>query len=292
VKTIKSKTEEVPGVLIDDVVLKRKLSRQSERQSGSSRNRHISNSPKRLSLSNPLKNLHNLKNPKYRNILLGIFVVLVCVGGLLLLNFKNLNVKVNNTKYVESTKIEAEAKEYLKDKPFFLFSQKDLKEDLMKKNILIEDIYVNKSFLFGLVLDVREFEPVMVIETTEGKSYFLTQSQRILPFDPAVNRELPNFVYENQIETLEDKKEYAYKSVQFMEKLSSLGINGGYRFDLFGNLSILTLDNKTIRFDLKEKYFSVDEQVKILDNALKTVDYKENGLIDVRFNYLLVKKVP
>lgn len=227
-----------------------------------------------------------------KKLLLGVGVGIVIVVLLLILNFRNLNVSVNKLAYLNNQEIEGDIKGYLNDKPFFLFSQKDLKDYMLQKYPAIEDMYISKSFLLGLVVEVKEYEPILIIKTTEGNQYFLTANKAIIPYDPKVTKPLKTMTYDNKIETLHDKIEYVDKSVQFVEKLNTIGISGDYSFDLFGNLSILTLDSKRVRVDLKEKYYSVDEQVKILDSSMKTQDYKESNLIDLRFNYLLVKKVP
>jgi hypothetical protein len=118
----------------------------------------------------------------------------------------------------------------------------------------------------------------------EGK-YFLIKDGTLIPHYE-VEKSFYTFRFEGKREDLENILGQIEKGVDFMSKFDALNLYGSNTFDNFGNLSILTLDNRLIRVDLLEEYHSIDEQLKVLQNAIIKEDFIE---INFRSDKLIVK---
>lgn len=220
-----------------------------------------------------------------------VLVIFVLVMIVVYFTYKTTRTSINNLEYVEKSQVTAVSAEFLKNKAFFQYSENDLAGKLKESNPLIEEVFINKSFVFGTVLDVREYKPVVVVQVNDTVNYFVTNSNKVIPYIETYQKELPFIQFEGSKEDLEKPIaiQYAQRAVNNLKKLEEIGINGTYRFDLFGNFSILTIENKTVQIDLKEKYFSLDDQLKIIKKGIDDNGFENIERIDSRFSTLIVK---
>jgi cell division septal protein FtsQ len=222
---------------------------------------------------------------------LGIFLGIMITVIFIYSTYTNATFRMNTLKYSSQNKVGVEVKEYLNNHKFFQINTNDLEAYVSQRNPLIKQVYVNKSFFRGMILDVKEFEPVAVLvfkdENGEySQRYFYTNDGTLIQYHeiqklPVVLQFDGKRIQESPLD------DYVRKSILTVEKLNTKGITGGITFDNFGNFSILTIDGKVIRLDLKEKYFNLDDQIKVIQNAL--VINANSSEFDLRFNYLVVK---
>ncbi len=217
-----------------------------------------------------------------------LFLLVVFGVGIFFIfkTFRNTSVYVNQTTYVNRDDVQEYALSLVREKSFFSIDTDVVGKDIKEKFPVISEVYVNKSVFRGLILDIREYQPIAVLTMKDGRSVLYTNDHKVINGSPLA-KQLPSFVYEGKEEYINNIAGDIDRAISLYNKLQDTKIKGIYAFDNFGNLSILTLDGLTTKFDLKEKYHSIDEQVKVLQNALTKDNYKE---VDLRFKYLVVKK--
>lgn len=242
---------------------------------------------------------------KIKNIKILVFIGLMLLGlfGIYFFNNQNKSIAINGTKYIDKTVIEKDIRDYINNKSYLLLSGEELNKYLLSKYSILQDAYVSKSLVFGLIVNVQEYQPMAIVTDKLGAKHIATTNGVLIRYGENITEPLYTLHYENDINTLYNqdfqsndivgasKMRLVEKALNFIKALNEIGITGIYGFDLFGNLSILTIDSKNIKVDLKEQYFSMEDQIKILQKILNTEDYKKNNLFDLRFNNLLVKKL-
>ncbi|BDQ04562.1 MAG: hypothetical protein KatS3mg084_0080 [Candidatus Dojkabacteria bacterium] len=201
-----------------------------------------------------------------------------------LIVYTNNGIIIRGNKNVLSSEIHKIIYEDIKFQPMIKITTDEIEEKLTESFPIFKKVRVSKSIIYGYVVDIKEFEPVGLIILQNGEMYMLTDNKVLILLQQKIPR-FPVAVYTGNPSD-EQFIHNANKVFKLYESLSPI-ISGDYTFDNFGNLFILVSDEKVIRFDLNERFFKLDEQVKILESVLnQNIDYKE---IDVRFNYLLVK---
>lgn len=221
-----------------------------------------------------------------------IFIVVMISGVTLYFTFKNTDYRMNETQFVDKSILGIHIQEYLHNHLFFQIDTDDFEQYLKDKNPLIQRVHINKSFFHGMILDVKEFKPLAVLifkDDFDGYSdkVYYTDDAIMIDYFPTATEPIA-LQYEGKKHNEDFLDVYVRKSILTVEKLNNIGIQGNYTFDNFGNFSILTLGNTLIRLDLKEKYFSLDDQMKVLQNAL--VMNATSREFDLRFKYLVVKQ--
>lgn len=204
-------------------------------------------------------------------------------------NIKNTTFRINGITYSDSEKMNSEVKEYLKTHGFFSYNSNDLSYMIKKNNPLVQEAFVSKSFLFGTVIDVKELQPKAIIIDKDSVKYTLVYQNKLVPF-VEVNQKLPVLFLEGSV-SQDEELLFVNNALKVVQMLQEAGYQGKSSFDLFGNLSILTVDSKEFKFDLKESYYTVGEQVTALKTIMKNVGIDTVESVDLRFKYQVVKKL-
>lgn len=224
----------------------------------------------------------------FKIILISLLILSLIAGAVFfLMNYKADRYQINNLKYVNQEKVSTVVNTYLNSETFLRINTNDLENEIKPKSKLIKEIKISKSLINGIIVDIVEYEPIIVIDTADGKKYFITSSDELIDYDMTENiGDLPEFHYTGS--DLKDNNLFklASRAKSLADKLKGT-VQGNFNFDNFGNLFILQEGNKVIRFDLNENFFTLDEQVQLLHDAMsKKPEFTE---IDIRFSYLLIK---
>lgn len=205
-------------------------------------------------------------------------------------NYKTTSFELSPLIYMDSSKVSSDIKEYLEQRAFFKINQNEFATYLKEKNPLVDDVYISKSFLKGMVVEIKEKEPIAVVDVVDDRKFFYTKKGEFIEY-----YDIPKIVivlrFDGKLYSNSSIDDLIKKSVLFVNQLSSVKLMGAYTFDNFGNFSILTLDRKLIKLDLKERYFTMDQQIQVLrgpevQNILKNPQPK---VVDLRFNYLVIR---
>jgi cell division septal protein FtsQ len=179
---------------------------------------------------------------------------------------------------------------FLESNPYFRFRSYELENYIKENNPLVKDVSIKKSIVLKRsIIDIEEYVPTAIIKN-EGEDFFITQSGKTIPYQYTGNS-FPTIYLENHkdIKSKEILAEYVQKSIKISmwakdninNKIDMIKLNN------IGSLSLIFKNNKTFNFDLNELHFSIDDQIKVIQNVLTKVDYKE---LDLRYSYLVVKK--
>lgn len=205
-----------------------------------------------------------------------------------LANYKNERYIVDKLKYAKISLIEQILKEELNNRSFFVIDTDYLEKKIKASSSYIEKVTVNKSLYNGVIVKIVEYEPQVIVKTIDGKSYFITNDKKIIKIDPEndILMGIPelNYISPNINDTNFPK--YALLAKYLIEKLDRQ-LFGSFNFDNFGNFFILLEGNRIIRYDLSERFFSLDDQLKLMYEAIReNPRFKE---IDLQFSYLVIK---
>jgi hypothetical protein len=233
----------------------------------------------------------------YRNAISRPLVLVVSFIILILIIFgftqyKIKSFKINHLEYADSQKISNDISGYLSQTSFFGMSSGDLADIIKSQNSLVRTVTVNKSLFAGIVVDIEEFQPIAILKFPDNKEYFFTLDKSIIPYQEGV-KNVRTLGFENTYDELkinENISNFIEKSIKFIDFLNNKNFVGVYSFDNYGNLSILSTENKLIKADVRERYFTIDEQIKVFQNALvNNVINSSTKEIDLRFTYLIIK---
>lgn len=223
--------------------------------------------------------------------MLSILIACIAIGiGYFLYTFKTDRYQITGVKHSNQKNISQIIENEIESEALIKINTDSLKAEILKNSPLIKDINISKSLSGGIIVNIQEYEPIILIQTMNDKRYFLTKEETYLDITELAESDFSTYPIYYYLEVIPDDENiytFAEKVREAREKVESLNLNGRFSFDNFGNLSILMGESKVIKLDLKERFFTIDEQVKLLQDALvKTQSFTE---IDLRFTYLLIK---
>lgn len=214
-----------------------------------------------------------------------IFIVLIS-SSIFISQYRTENYKINELKHVKIENINNILVKYTEE-PLVRINTSEIENEIKNSSIFIDKVSVSKTIFDGLVIQVVENDPLVLIQTLDQKLFYIDTNYQIheVKNDSEVaNLEKIDFL-SSDIHT-SNLINYLKKVIKIREKLGAIKYNQ-LTFDNFGNLSILLEGEKVIRFDLNERFFAIDEQLSLLQDTLsKNQSFTE---IDLRFSYLLIK---
>ena len=233
------------------------------------------------------------RNSLWKNIFNYIVVIfavvaLVAASGYFLFTYKTDKFQIKGTNISNNEAIIEIVSNYISVQPMIKVDANAMKKDITVVNPLVKEISIDKSLQNGIIVTIKEYSPIILVETLDERQYILTEELVPIEITESENGNLMPLNYYLGVEPKDENiYTFAKKVKTAREKVDALNINGRYSFDNFGNLSILIGESRVVKLDLNERFFTIDEQVKLLQDALaKTQSYSE---IDLRFTYLLIK---
>jgi hypothetical protein len=233
-----------------------------------------------------LKIIINKKNIIYISIFLSIIVIFLSI--FYYFNYIQIisTYRTNDLEYIKATDLDPIMSNYL-GKPLIQINSSLLEEEISRSNPIIKNVKVSKSLIGGLVIEITEYKPIFIIQTTSGKEYIVSNEYDFIYIDSKnysssitrllfLSEDLENPLLEDHIQ----------KILTLQSKTSNYDIES-WSFDNFGNLFILLTGGSIIRFDLNERFFAIDEQFSLLQDAIaRNPRFRE---IDLRFSYYIIK---
>lgn len=228
----------------------------------------------------------DLKKITISSLIIILTAVIVVGVGIFINQYKTDNYKINNLKNIPVEEIVATLSKN-NNKPLVQIDTNVIEEEISKSSIFVKEVKVSKSLIDGMVIEIIEREPLILIQTPELKLYYIDTNYEILEVEDeneVSNMQRLTFL-SNDIRT-SNIINYLKKVMKVKTTLTEIDFTRA-TFDNFGNLSILLEGERVIRFDLNERFFAIDEQISLLQDTLsKNPNLKE---IDLRFSYLLTK---
>lgn len=234
----------------------------------------------------PKRQLQSIQFTEFKKIVV-ISLILVLLGGLLYLNLTYIDnrVVISGNNIVSSSVIIEKIASDINSNPVASVNSDLLKKKISESSEYIKDVKVIKSLTSGYIIEIKEYEPEAIIKTQSEEFYLLTKNLELIKVKESPKDLIQlNYLGGNidDIVLIPNAK----KTLKIFNEINDI-IDGIYNFDNFGNLSILLSEDKIVRFDLSEKFFSVEDQVKLVRSKLESkINYNE---IDIRFSYLLIK---
>ncbi len=237
---------------------------------------------------NIFSSIKNIDFKKYfiNFLILFISVAVLILGFFFVTSYQTDRYKVNELKYLSKENLNSILAENM-NQPLIAIDTKKIEKQVREKSIFVDDVQVSKSLIEGAIIQIKEHSPLIVVLAPENKKYLITQDfDRIEVINDQDIIGLKSITLTTQDIDSPLLDENIQKVLKLKERLDS-DLTGNYNFDNFGNLSILMEENKVIRFDLSERFFTIDEQASLLQDTLaKNRTFSE---IDLRFSYLLIK---
>jgi cell division septal protein FtsQ len=234
--------------------------------------------------SNPFANIR--LDLKKISLYVGIFSLTLIIVTTLAF-YRTDHYQINELRYLNREPIGEIISARLQENTFLSLNTNELENDIKLSSDLIKNVRVSKSIINGIIVDINEYEPLVILETVDGTRYLISTDSKIIKL--SIDDSIMNIVTLKYVgNSIEDTNLFAYteKAKYIYTKTSGI-INGTFNFDNFGNLFILLEGNRVVRFDLNERYFTLDVQFKLLQDAMS--GNKSFSEIDIRFSYLLVK---
>ncbi len=222
--------------------------------------------------------------------LITILLLVAClsVGLYFVTNYKSTKFRMNSVKDVQHDIIKEQVSDYMQSQLYFNLDTSELETMILEKNSLVKEVGITKSIAQGLVINITEYTPLAYVQhAPSGTKYIATEEAGLIKYS-SISAKLYELQYTGAELHSPFMLDFVRKSIKFIDLTAGIGYIGTYSFDNFGNFSILTPNQKIIKADLKESYFTIDEQFKVFQNALT-----EGGSfseINLRFKYLVVKK--
>jgi len=222
-----------------------------------------------------------------------VLMILLLISVLLgviyfLINYKADRYKIDNLKYANSLAISQILNEELSSETFLNLNTNNIEKRIKASSKYIKEVKVSKSLVNGIIVDIVEYEPQIILKTIDNRRYFMTKDEEAIEIDSEseILIGVPELNYTGtNIDDL-NLSRYALSAKALVEKLE-YRVNGSFNFDNFGNLFILLEGNRIIRFDLNERFFTLDEQIKLMHDAMaKNPSFNE---INIQFSYLVIK---
>lgn len=229
---------------------------------------------------------------KFNNIDLQKLVITFVVVLVLVLVFYGVFIYTDNSIFVRGNNLLTSDQIYdllepeVTKKPMIYVHTPDLEKKLKEELVFLKNVKVHKSLFSGYIVQIEEFSPITNVKLINGDFYMLTKDDEFIKLKERLeNYPVINYLGGdiNDVGVLDNAK----KTFKLLNQINDIIIEGEYNFDNFGNLSILITGNRLIRFDLNEKYFTIEDQVKLVRSKIESkINYNE---IDIRFSYLLIK---
>lgn len=225
-------------------------------------------------------------------LLIGVMVCAILFYSLFIFSssYKNTSFYINELKYSNKEKIQADVYEFLSTKPYFRFRSHSLEQHIKKSNPLVNEVTVKKSIILKRsIITIEEYKPIAIIRGY-NEDFFITADGDTIPYQYTGNS-LPNIHLGDKKDDIKSKEifaEYILKTLQ-ISNWAKNDLNNKIdiiKIDSIGSLSLIFKNNKTFNFDLNELHFSIDDQIKVIQNVLTKVNYK---VLDLRYSYLVVK---
>ncbi len=230
-------------------------------------------------------------NFSLKKLLIILFIINLIFGIIfvfyyLIAEYKIDKYKISKLSYLNEQKVNNVMSDYLST-PLIRIDTDGIQNELVKKTVYIKKISVSKSIIDGIVIDIVENEPKVILKIPDDKLFLVTIDYRIIEIiDVNEVSQITKLNYLSNDLTDPNLSLTIEKILRIMANPKNT-FDGVYSFDNFGNLSILQESNRFVRFDLNERFFTIDEQVSLLQDTLaKNRNFSE---IDLRFNYLLIK---
>lgn len=287
---------------------------------------------KNTSFTNNLRKSHKepnkrrklkIKQTRPRLLFLTISVLFISIFSFTaynILNRKIQKVKINSDDNISNVdEIKNYTESLVLNRSFLNLNTENISIKISNKYPSIRNVSVYKSLFNGVVVNLEDYEPLVIIQYKNQDGFsqkILTTDLILIDFEPSskelytINyfpencRDISDlqgfekyikFIGENlmisseKIEPCDLKfaKEYITNALEFINRTQEMNLKGEYIMDNFGNFMIKIDNNKFIKTDLKETFFSIDKQLKVLEDALiKHSDFNE---IDLGLNYLVIR---
>ena len=229
--------------------------------------------------------LSKLINSKLLLVLLWVFVISFVGYILLFYNKYPITIKGDTRLTTESRILELIQQRYSL-KSYFLINSTELKEYVMSNCEYVEAMDIQKSLFLGLVLIIKEVDLKFYIRHNGSfifiKKNALSSAKSIIDGVPVFD-----FLGENISIDIDTLNSYLVKIFEVYLSLGKIG-EAFYFFDNFGNL-LVRLDRNEIKFDLNERFNTINSQLDIVQKVLGDFVNEENRIVDARDRYLIVK---
>lgn len=200
--------------------------------------------------------------------------------------FNIRNIEISGTKRIYGVEI-------YKGDMIFLIQEKEIETELTKLNPHLKDFHVKKNYPNKLIIEVKEENPMVVLEA-RGGFFYLSLNGRILEKTRKKEKNLPQIHYYQKFnyETygIGDKIENIDISyaLSFIDKFSALGLKTEDVDITGGDMLILESVGKTYLLTTQRSVQSQYEDLKTIVGRFKIegVSYKT---VDLRFDKPIIK---
>ncbi|MCX8035158.1 MAG: hypothetical protein N3A71_02650 [Candidatus Dojkabacteria bacterium] len=217
-----------------------------------------------------------------------ISTILIILGSLIYNTPKQIHITSNTPENIDLYK--DELKEYLSREIYFKVNPADIENELKMKYPFIQKININKLIIYGFIINVEEFLPVLEIRSADKKYFYIDKNLNVITSERQYksNNIIVSIEYQSanpeQIDTfiLKNILDLCIKIQDKLEKIQKI------YFDNLGMLTIILNNNKSIKLDLTESFSDIGTQIEKLRMLLE--DKIQFNTADLRFKDNIIVK--
>ncbi len=217
-----------------------------------------------------------------------ILTILIILVSLIYNTPKQIHITSNRPENIDLYK--NELGKYLSKKIYFTVNPADIEKELKVKYPFIQKININKFTIYGFIINIEEFLPILEIISADKKYLYIDNNLKSILLDQRY--ESNNIIVSIEYQSINPEQ----IEIFFLKNLLDLCIKIQYKlqkiqriyFDNLGMLTIILKDNRAIKLDLTETFSDIQTQSEKLQMLLD--DKIGFGSADLRFKDNIIVK--
>lgn len=217
-----------------------------------------------------------------------ILTTLAILGSLIYNTPKQIHITSNAPENIDLYKNELE--KYLSKEIYFIVNPSDIEKELKIKYPFIQKININKLIIYGFIINIEEFLPILEITSADKKYLYIDNNLNTISSEKQYksNKIITSIEYQSvnpeQIEKfiLKNLLDLCIRIQDKFKKIQRI------YFDNLGMLTIVLNNNRSIKLDLTETFSDIQAQAEKLKMLLD--DKIEFDNADLRFKDNIIVK--